>query len=117
MICTQPGFFAQLKGRLTTKRYTALTVFVDHYSNVRFVHLMTDTTSRETILAKESFERWASLHGVHVKHYHCDNGRFQDNGWKDHCSGQRQAVTFCGVSAHHQNGRAERAICNIQSTA
>eukprot|EP00957_Ditylum_brightwellii_P194639 14826609-Ditylum_brightwellii.AAC.1 len=31
---TVPGFVAQLKGRLTIKRYTAVTVFVDHYSRL-----------------------------------------------------------------------------------
>ena len=32
MILTQVGFIAQLKGTLSEKRYTAATIFVDHYS-------------------------------------------------------------------------------------
>ncbi len=32
MISTQVGFFAQLKGKLTSKRYRAASIFVDHFS-------------------------------------------------------------------------------------
>jgi hypothetical protein len=31
------GFFAQLKGKLTKKRYRYCTVFVDHYSQLHFI--------------------------------------------------------------------------------
>eukprot|EP00957_Ditylum_brightwellii_P006737 511645-Ditylum_brightwellii.AAC.1 len=34
MESTVPGFVAQLKGRLTIKRYTAATIFDDHYSRL-----------------------------------------------------------------------------------
>jgi hypothetical protein len=36
---TEVGFYAQMKGKLTKKRYRCATVFVDHYSRLRFVHL------------------------------------------------------------------------------
>ncbi len=52
MISTQVGFIAQLKGTLTKKRYTAATVFVDHYSRLKYIHLMTKLTSEETMEAK-----------------------------------------------------------------
>ncbi len=32
MASTEAGFFAQLKGTLTKKRYKCATIFVDHYS-------------------------------------------------------------------------------------
>jgi hypothetical protein len=41
LISTQVGFIAQLKETLTKKRYTAATVFVDHYSKLKYIHLMT----------------------------------------------------------------------------
>ena len=41
MISMQVGFIAQLKGGLTKKRYTATTVFTDHYSRLQYIHLMT----------------------------------------------------------------------------
>ncbi len=41
------GFIAQLKGTLTKKCYTAATVFVDHYSRLKYIHLMTKLTSEE----------------------------------------------------------------------
>jgi hypothetical protein len=38
----------------------------------------------ETIEAKEAFERWSASHGVKIKHYHADNGRFAENAFMSH---------------------------------
>jgi hypothetical protein len=117
MVSTQVGFYAQLKGKLTVQRYRGATIFVDHYSRLRFVHLMRDSTSAETIKAKRAFEQFAADHGVQIKHYHCDNGRFADNAFKNSCESARQRLTFCGVNAHFQNGIAERAIRDLSESA
>ena len=114
---TEAGFLAQLKGKLTKRRYTAATVFIDHYSRLRYVHLMNRMTSEETIQAKEAFERFANDYGVKIQHYHADNGRFADNAFKQHCEANKQTLTFCGVNAHFQNGIAERAIRDITEQA
>ncbi len=73
MISMQVGFITQLKGSLTKKHYTAATVFVDHYSRLKYTHLMTKLTSEETIEAKQAFEHFAKQHGIHILHYHCNN--------------------------------------------
>jgi hypothetical protein len=39
MMSTEVGFYVQMKGKLTKKWYRCATVFVDHYSRLRFVHL------------------------------------------------------------------------------
>jgi len=114
---TQAGFYAQLKGKLTNKRYRAASVFVDHFSRLRFVHLMQDLSLEETVNAKLAFERFAAEHGVTIKHYHCDNGRFADNAFKQSCEQSGQRLTFCGVNAHFQNGIAERAIRDLSESA
>ena len=109
----QPGFVGQLKGKLTTQRYKAATVFVDHFSGLRYIHMMTSTSSNETIKAKLAFEQFAANHFVNIEHYHADNGRFADNAFINHCSARQQRLTYCGVNAHFQNGLAERAIRGI----
>ena len=78
---------------------------------------MSSLTSNETIKAKQAFKRFAADHGVRVKQNHADNGRFAHNAFKQHCSQQRQAITYCGVNAHFQNGIAERAIRDITEAA
>jgi hypothetical protein len=55
MESTEVGFFAQLKGSLTKKRYRYCTVFVDHFSRLHFVHLQIDISAAETMLAKQAF--------------------------------------------------------------
>ncbi len=107
------GFFAQLKGSLTKKQYRYCTVIVDHFSQLSFVHLHIDDSAAETMLVKQAFEKFAAKHSVRILHYHCDNGQFSDNAWKQSCKASRQQLTFCGVNAHFQNGMAKRAIQDL----
>jgi hypothetical protein len=103
-----PGLIAQNKGSPTRERYMAATIFVDHYSDVTFVHL------QKTLNAKEAFERWANSHSVKIKHYHADNGRFAKTDFMAHVAKSGQTISFCGVNPHFQNGRAERRIQTLQ---
>ena len=109
-----PGFIAQLKGKLTQKRYNYAMVFVDQFSGYSFVYLQQRITSEETVQAKHAFERAAEQHGVKILHYHADNGRFADNAFIADCNAQRQRLSYCGVNAHFQNGIAERRIWDLQ---
>jgi hypothetical protein len=117
MILTEVGFFAQLKGSLTKKRYKCCTIFVDNYSRLCFVHFQIDDSTESTMAAKLAFEKYATKHGISLKHYHCDNGRFADNVFKQSCKSNHQRLTFCGVNAHFQNWIAERAIRDLSDSA
>lgn len=112
-----PGLVAHMTGRPTTARYKCATVFVDHYSNFGYLHLQRSTSAEETIQAKEAFETYARQNGVMVRRYHADNGTFRAQQWVDHCKDRQQALTFAGVNAHHENGKAEVRIRNIQDMA
>ena len=114
---TTPGFIAQLKGKLTKKRYRAATVFVDHSSRLSYVHLQNSLSSDETVQAKRAFEAYARSHGVNIKHYHADNGRFADNAFLDSIAKSGQTISYCGVNAHFQNGIAEKRIRDLQEQA
>jgi hypothetical protein len=85
MASTEVRFFAQMKGKLTKRRYRCATIFVDHFSCLRFVHLQIHNSSAETLGAKRAFETFAAEHGVRILHYHCNNCRFQDNAFKQAC--------------------------------
>jgi hypothetical protein len=106
-----PGFVGQLKAPTLTKtRYQVATVFVDQFSRLSFVYLQYSTSAAETVKAKDAFEEFAESHGVRVKHYHADNGRFAENLFRAACDKKNQTQSFCGVNAHWQNGLAERHI-------
>jgi hypothetical protein len=111
------GFIAQLKGTLTKKRYGAATVFVDHTSRLSYIHLQGRISSDETVQAKRAFEAYARSHGVTVKHYHADNGRFADNAFLKSIAESGQTISFCGVNAHFQNGIAEKRIRDLSEQA
>lgn len=112
-----PGFVAQLKGKLTTARYVASIVFVDHKSKYIHVEMITDMTSESTVKACKAFEAKAADAGVRIQRYHTDNGRFADNLFKQHCRLRNISVSYCGVNAHHQNGFAERYIRKLSEGA
>jgi hypothetical protein len=114
-----PGFIAQIKGILTTKRYKAATMFVDHYSQLTFAFMQLSTGAEETVWAKKAFKAYAKLHGVMIRHYHANNRRFAQNVWLNAVGSHRrqQTILFCGVGAHHQNGVAEKKIRDLQENA
>jgi len=111
------GLVAQLAGGITNKRYIYATIFVDHATGFGYVHLQKTQSAKETLEAKQAFERYAAACGVQVLHYHADNGVFDSQAWRNHCSDNNQGLTFAAVGAHHQNGRAERRIRELQELA
>jgi hypothetical protein len=112
-----PGFIGQMTGKLTRQCIVASTVFVDHASDFSYVYHQTSMTSEETLKSKLAFEKFALWHGVHIKHYHADNGRFKDNLFTKSIEDKGQTISFCGVGAHHQNGIAEKRIGDLQRRA
>jgi hypothetical protein len=116
MMLTEVGFYTQLKGKLTKKCYKCTAVFVDHLSRLCFIHLQLDDGSAKTLAAKLAFKQYVAKHGVKIMHYHCNNGRFHDNAFRQTCHNARQQLTFCGVNAHFQNGIAERAIQDLSES-
>ena len=59
-------------------------------------------------------ETKAASFGITIRNYNADNGRFQDNACKKDCESKAQGLTYCGVNAHWQNGKAEKRIRDIQ---
>ena len=83
---------------------------MDHASDFSIVYHQTSMSSEETVKSKLAFEKFAASHGVNIKHYHADNGRFKDNLFM-------RSIEVCGVGAHHQNGKAEKRIGDLQRRA
>jgi hypothetical protein len=118
METTIPGFIGQVKGPILTKlRYRYATIFVDQYSDYTFTYPMVKLTSEETLRAKKAFELHSQNMGVKIQNYHADNGRFQDNAFKNHCQEQRQGISYCAVNAHFQNGWAKKKIRDLQDSS
>ena len=115
--CKTPGLVAQTNGKLTKKRHYFATVFVDQVSGLDFVHTHETANAEDAVTAKEAFESFCAQHGVTPKHYHCDNGIFTAQAWRDAVKRANQTMTFCGVNAHHQNGVAERRILDLSDKA
>ena len=81
------------------------------------MHLQRALTSEETVEAKQPFEAFTVTHGVTIKHYHADNGRFQDKLFHQVIHEERQTLSFCGINAHFQNRVAEKRIRDLQDNA
>jgi hypothetical protein len=107
------GFIGQNKGFFFRKRYKVATIFVDHFSHLSYVYLQESTKGVQTLAAKRSFEAYSASHGVKIQQYHADNGRFAEHLFLNHCEQSGQQVSLYGVSAHFQNGIAERKIKDL----
>jgi hypothetical protein len=101
---SRPGFIGQ------KQRIVGSAIYVDHALDLSYVYHQTSMSSEETVKSKLEFEKFAVTHGVHIKHYHADNGRFKDNLCMKSIEDKGQTISFCGVGAHHQNGIAEKRI-------
>ena len=66
-----------------------------------------------TVEAALAFERITNSYGVHIQHYHCDNGLFDTKKFKAKVTMANQTISFCGVNAHHQNEKAENRIKDV----
>jgi hypothetical protein len=115
MVSPTPGLVAQMKGFITKKRYTAATVFVDHYSNLSFTYFQKGITIVETLEAKAAFAQYAAAHGVTVRHYQTDNGIFETDSFRTSVELAGKTISYAGVNAHHQNGHAEGKIRDLQA--
>ena len=82
LISTVPGFVPTHRGKPTLKRYVGATVFVDHFADFTYVHLMTELNAESTVEAKQAFERLSRSYNVKIKHYHADNGLFDTKAFK-----------------------------------
>jgi hypothetical protein len=107
---TTPGRGPSIKGITpSTMQYVGGTLFVDcHTGYIKCVH-QTSLNALDTLLAKQTYEHSAALHGVQVTGYHTDDGLFTARSFIDEIQKSKQRITFTGVNAHHQN-IAERAI-------
>lgn len=117
LVSPKLGLIAQMKGFITQKRYKAVTVFVDCHSNLSFVYFQKTVSAAETIEGKRAFERYARSHGVVPKHYHADNGIFETEAFNQAVQELGQTISYAAVNAHHQNGKAEKKIRDLQDMA
>ena len=103
IISHEPGLIPQVTGRLTHAWYAGAIIFSDHYLDYTYLHMITSTSTEETMIAKRAYERVAKEHGVSlVKHYRADNLRFNDTEFQEDCVKNGQTFNYCGVGAHHQ---------------
>ena len=101
-------FIGVLRGSVTKILYTCATIFIDHHSGLSYVHLQYSITVEDTITAKRSFEAYARSHGVSIKHYHTDNGRFAYRKFLEAVESDNQTINYCAASIHHQYGIAKK---------
>ena len=116
LISAQGGLIPQRTRKLMSARYVGA-IFVDHFSDYVYVHLMKEFTAEATLEAKNAWERLAGTHAVRIRRYRADNGRYNDALFLQDIKDNGQLITFCGVGAHHQNGIAERKIRDLTENA
>ncbi len=97
--------------------YSCGTLFIDHASGKLFNFCQFSNNASEIINSKWHLECLARQEGIAIKRYHADNGIFASNAFKGECDILKQEYSFSVVSAHHQNGVAERNIKTVSQWA
>ena len=67
----------------------------------------------KTVEAAQQFEQIAKSNGVTIKHYNANNGLFDTHKFKAKVAIINQTMSFCGVNAHHQNGKGDNWVKEI----
>eukprot|EP00957_Ditylum_brightwellii_P135298 10316874-Ditylum_brightwellii.AAC.1 len=60
--------------------------------------------------------REANRYNLKLKIVRADNKPFKSDKFREHINSLEQQITFCGVSAHHHIGIAERYIQTLVNT-
>ena len=116
-ISSVPGKCLLHSGKPTKQRWSVVTIFKDHASKKVFAEFQKNTGADETIKSKRRVEAEAHQHGIKIKKFQADNGIFKSNAFKEDVDKLGQAIDYCGVKAHHQNGVAKRTIRTIVESA
>jgi len=112
---SKKGCLTRLK-EISQARYTAATIYVDHFSELCFVY-MKRSTSVELLRSKKEFDSFARSHSISVQSYHADNGRFAGNVFIVDSKNQQQSLSYCGVPHTTKNDKAENSISVLQDHA
>ena len=121
--CSVDQYESSVQGRLSSSagkessksQYCGGTLFVDHASSKIFTYHQRSLAASDTIIAKRHMEQDALSCGVTIKNFQTDNGVFKSKAFEFALQNGLQTIKFSGVGAHHQNGRAERAIQTVQN--
>ena len=100
----------QVRGILTEARYSTSTVFVDHFTELTYVHLMTNTGGNNTSAAKNMYEHLFLQRGYRVLAYFVDNDRFAEATFKNNATDKAQSISCCETGHHSQNRIAKNRI-------
>ena len=92
-------------------------MFVNHYSDFTYVHLISKLDAEVTVEAKLSFENICDSYVVKSFQYHADIGIFDTKKIKEVCNVAKQTLNLCGVNAHHQNRKPENIIKDVTTGA
>ena len=106
-----PGFMAQMKGQLTKHRYNYDTIFVDHYSRLKYVHLqesLTSNTWSQNILPGACQETWCNHQVLSCPFLKQDC--WKGNTWPLRVRAESIAPRHSPMSRSHSPG--PMAICN-----
>ena len=85
LVSPTPSFITTHRGRPTTQRYVGPTVFVDHFSNFSYIHLVEKLDGESTVEAKHNCEPVCKSHSVTIHNYHSDNGLFDSKYSRAQC--------------------------------
>ena len=85
-------------------------VFLDHYSNYPYSHLVRVTSDNETFQSKEVYKHLAVTHSISIYFYNEYHERSLDTLFKVSSKYFGKRIIYCGLVSHNQNTIVECRI-------
>ena len=117
LVSQHAGLIPQSICILTYVRFWGSVIYVDHFSDFIYSHLIKGTTSADTLESKYGYEREVADYSIKVKACHANNLCFSDNNFIGNCINHNQKITFYGVGAHRQNAVVKSKIKELSNGA
>ena len=114
MESSTPGFIAQLNGKPTNQCYRTSKISLGHHIDMTYVHLQRGLSSEETVEAKKVFEAYAPDLRCEDQSLSCRQRPICRQSLPTGSQARGQTITYCGVNAHFQNGKAKKRIRDLQ---
>ena len=100
----QSVLVAQASVKITPVRVSGATVFIEHFTDYVYAHLINNPNGDKNLGAKHGYEILSATNDHTVKRYCAENGIFGKAKLIIYCAAHGQKVTFFGLGAHHNNG-------------
>ena len=114
MITPFGGMGIQMRGNLMKAKFFAAMIFLDHWTDNKYIYLQRNFTTLSTMSPKTAYDVLVQSYGYSVQWYHVNNSKYTKPASKVDDRQKQQAVSYYGVGHQSQNVITENRYANVK---